>query len=80
MISVSFPGGIVIVSVRHHRTLSDIAAVEESDVGLGRNLSPIFLIGKLLNALLLAWRIRIEDRALADRRGTAGPVTSPAER
>ena len=31
----------------------------------------------LLNALLLAWRIRIEDRALADRRA-AGALSGAA--
>lgn len=44
---------IVIVTVRHSRSPNAVAAVEESDSGEGRDLSPAFLIGKLLNALLL---------------------------
>lgn len=44
---------IVIVTVRHNRSAGDLAAVEAADEGLGRDLSPVFLIGKLLNALLL---------------------------
>lgn len=44
---------IVIVTVRHSRSASAIAQVEEADPGEGRDLSPAFLVGKLLNALLL---------------------------
>ncbi len=44
---------LVIVTVRHSRSAGDVAAVEASDPGDGRNLSPAFLVGKLLNALLL---------------------------
>jgi NTE family protein len=44
---------IVIVTVRHNRSPGDMAAVEASDPGEGRDLSAMFLIGKLLNALLL---------------------------
>jgi len=45
---------IVIVTVRHGRTARDAAAVEETSGGeLGKDLSPMFLMGKLLNALLL---------------------------
>ncbi len=44
---------LVIVSVRHERSQREIAAVEEFDHGVGRELSPVFLVGKLLNALLL---------------------------
>ena len=44
---------LVIVSVRHERSQREIAAVEAADVGQGRELSPVFLVGKLLNALLL---------------------------
>jgi NTE family protein len=45
---------IVIVTVRHGRTARDAAVVEEkSGSELGRDLSPMFLMGKLLNALLL---------------------------
>ncbi len=44
---------IVIVTVRHSRSAGDLAAVEEADPGQGRDLGPAFLIGKLLNALLL---------------------------
>jgi NTE family protein len=44
---------IVIVTVRHNRSAGDVAAVEAADPGEGRDLSPAFLVGKLLNALLL---------------------------
>jgi NTE family protein len=44
---------MVIVAVRHARSPADIAAMEDADPGEGRDLSPVFLIGKLLNALLL---------------------------
>jgi NTE family protein len=44
---------IVIVTVRHSRSPVDLAAVEEADPGQGRDLGAAFLIGKLLNALLL---------------------------
>lgn len=45
---------IVVVTVRHNRSEGDAAAVEEqSALPVGKDLSPMFLIGKLLNALLL---------------------------
>jgi len=44
---------LVIVSVRHERSQRELAAVEASDAGAGSELSPVFLVGKLLNALLL---------------------------
>jgi NTE family protein len=44
---------IVVVSVRHERSPRELAAAEEADPQQGRDLSPVFLIGKLLNALLL---------------------------
>ncbi len=44
---------LVIVSVRHERSQREIAAVESADAGVGSELSPVFLVGKLLNALLL---------------------------
>ncbi len=44
---------IVIITVRHNRSPVDVAAVEEADTGGGRDLGAVFLIGKLLNALLL---------------------------
>jgi NTE family protein len=56
---------LVIVSVRHERTQREIAAVEESDAGIGRELSPVFLVGKLLNALLLdpvAYDLQVLER------------------
>jgi NTE family protein len=45
---------IIVVSVRHRRTAWEADALE-ADVAQerGRDLSPIFLVGKLLNALLL---------------------------
>lgn len=43
---------LVIVTVRYSRSVGDLAAVEET-AGVGKDLSPMFLIGKLLNALLL---------------------------
>lgn len=44
---------LVIVSVRHERSQRELAAVEAADAGAGSELSPVFLVGKLLNALLL---------------------------
>lgn len=44
---------LVVVSVRHERSVREVAAVEAADQAQMQNLSPIFLIGKLLNALLL---------------------------
>jgi NTE family protein len=44
---------LVVVSVRHTRTAREVEAVEEADVGGSGEISPVFLIGKLLNALLL---------------------------
>lgn len=44
---------LVVISVRHERSVREVAAVEASDLGEGRDLSPVFLVGKLLNALLL---------------------------
>jgi NTE family protein len=44
---------LVVVSVRHERSVREVAAVEEADNAEMHNLSPIFLVGKLLNALLL---------------------------
>ncbi|HET9956336.1 MAG TPA: patatin-like phospholipase family protein [Polyangiaceae bacterium] len=56
---------LIIVSVRHSRTARDMAAVEEADTGEGRDLGPAFLIGKLLNALLLdpvAYDLQVLER------------------
>lgn len=44
---------LVIVSVRHERSQREIAAAEAADAGKGGELSTVFLVGKLLNALLL---------------------------
>jgi len=44
---------LVVVSVRHTRTAREVARNEASDGGEGQDLSPLFLVGKLLNALLL---------------------------
>lgn len=44
---------LVVVSVRHARSVREVAAVEAADHAEMQNLSPVFLIGKLLNALLL---------------------------
>jgi NTE family protein len=44
---------LVIVSVRHQRSQREVAAAEAADVGKGGELSSVFLVGKLLNALLL---------------------------
>jgi NTE family protein len=41
------------VTVRYTPSVREVAAVEESDPAVGRDLPPMFLIGKLLNALLL---------------------------
>jgi NTE family protein len=44
---------LVVVSVRHQRSVREVAAVEDADKADMQNLSPVFLVGKLLNALLL---------------------------
>ena len=44
---------LVVVSVRHERSAREVAAVEAADHAQMQDLSPIFLVGKLLNALLL---------------------------
>lgn len=44
---------LVVISVRHERSVREVAAVEAADHAEMQNLSPIFLVGKLLNALLL---------------------------
>jgi NTE family protein len=44
---------LVVISVRHARSVREVAAVEAADHAEMNNLSPVFLIGKLLNALLL---------------------------
>ena len=44
---------LVVVSVRHARTPTEIDDEEHADTGDGGHLSPMFLVGKLLNALLL---------------------------
>jgi NTE family protein len=44
---------LVVVSVRHERSAREMAAVEAADHAQMQDLSPIFLVGKLLNALLL---------------------------
>jgi len=44
---------LVVISVRHSRSVREVAAVEASDHAQMQNLSPFFLVGKLLNALLL---------------------------
>ena len=56
---------LVIVSVRHERSQREIAAAEESDAGKGSELSSVFLVGKLLNALLLdpvAYDLQVLER------------------
>jgi NTE family protein len=44
---------LVVVSVRHARTPTEIDDEEHADTGQDGHLSPMFLVGKLLNALLL---------------------------
>ncbi len=44
---------LVVISVRHVRSAREVAAVEAADHAQMQDLSPIFLVGKLLNALLL---------------------------
>jgi NTE family protein len=44
---------LVVVSVRHSRSSREIDAQEHADQAEGGHLSPLFLVGKLLNALLL---------------------------
>ena len=56
---------LVIVSVRHERSQREIAAAEENDAGKGSELSSVFLVGKLLNALLLdpvAYDLQVLER------------------
>ncbi len=56
---------LVIVSVRHERSQREIAAAEHADAGKGGELSSVFLIGKLLNALLLdpvAYDLQVLER------------------
>jgi NTE family protein len=56
---------LVIVSVRHERSQREIAAAERADAGKGGELSSVFLIGKLLNALLLdpvAYDLQVLER------------------
>jgi NTE family protein len=56
---------LVIVSVRHERSQREVAAVEAADSGTGGELSSAFLIGKLLNALLLdpvAYDLQVLER------------------
>jgi NTE family protein len=44
---------LVVISVRHSRTPRELDADEHADSADGGFLSPLFLVGKLLNALLL---------------------------
>jgi NTE family protein len=44
---------LLVISVRHHTTPAELAAREATFDDAGRDLTPIFLLGKLLNALLL---------------------------
>jgi NTE family protein len=44
---------LVVISVRHERSVREVAAVEAADHAQMQDLSPFFLVGKLLNALLL---------------------------
>lgn len=44
---------LLVVSVRHRETPAEVFEREASFDGAGRDLSPIFLLGKVLNALLL---------------------------
>jgi NTE family protein len=44
---------LVVISVRHERSVREVQAVEAADHAQMQDLSPIFLVGKLLNALLL---------------------------
>lgn len=56
---------LVIVSVRHERSTREVAAVEAADSGRSGELSSVFLVGKLLNALLLdpvAYDLQVLER------------------
>lgn len=44
---------LLVISVRHHSTPAELFEREASFDDAGRDLSPIFLLGKVLNALLL---------------------------
>ncbi len=56
---------LVVVSVRHERSQREIAAAVLNDAGKGGELSSVFLVGKLLNALLLdpvAYDLQVLER------------------
>jgi NTE family protein len=56
---------LVIISVRHERSAREVAAAEDTGQDEGRELSPVFLVGKLLNALLLdpvAYDLQVLER------------------
>jgi NTE family protein len=56
---------LIVISVRHSRSVREVAAVEAADHAEMQNLSPFFLVGKLLNALLLdpvAYDLQVLDR------------------
>ena len=44
---------LVVISVRHMQSTGEVDAEEAADRGEGQDVGPVFLIGKLLNALLL---------------------------
>jgi len=44
---------LVVISVRHQQSAGELDAREALDHGGGQDLGPLFLVGKLLNALLL---------------------------
>ncbi|HEX5099402.1 MAG TPA: patatin-like phospholipase family protein [Polyangiaceae bacterium] len=44
---------LVVISVRHMRAAAELDAQEAADHGEGQDVGPLFLVGKLLNALLL---------------------------
>lgn len=44
---------LVVISVRHMQSIGEVDAEEAADRGEGQDVGPVFLIGKLLNALLL---------------------------
>jgi len=56
---------LIIVTVRHTPSVAKMNSVEAADDGRGQDLSAVFLIGKLLNALLLdpvTYDLQVLDR------------------
>ncbi|HTQ08222.1 MAG TPA: patatin-like phospholipase family protein [Polyangiaceae bacterium] len=56
---------LVVISVRHMQSIGEVDAEEAADTGQNQDVGPVFLIGKLLNALLLdpvAYDLKMMER------------------